>query len=150
MEEAAKRNLVFGIQDAVVTTLGFLAGAVSAKFGEQVDVKAAFLTVVVSSVSMAIGAYQGERSADVADADRLVLAVGAGVMLVAYFITGSALILTFKFKRRFWMPVVVALLLLGVSGVVVAEKPDKAFNVVETVALGLLGVGLGFTAGKLI
>ena len=143
MESTVNRNLVFGIQDASITTIGFLVGAQAARMEKGLATKAGLITVLVSSFSMAIGSYQSERSSGTTD--RVSMAAGAGVMLASYLVTGVLILQAFK-----WLSLVVAvalsLAILGAAALMISE--DKLPETAETLALGLLGVGLGFLSGK--
>jgi hypothetical protein len=143
MESTIYRNLIFGIQDASITTIGFLVGARAASMKKKVVVKAGLITVLVSSFSMAIGSYQSERSSGTKD--RGSMAAGAGVMLLSYLLTGCVILQTFRFS---WLApaIAVSLALLGTAAFVISD--DKVPETAETLALGLLGVALGYLAGK--
>lgn len=59
------RNIVFGVQDGVVTTIGLISGLLlnTRKFTSD-HLRFVVLSILVSSVSMAIGSYQSERAAE--------------------------------------------------------------------------------------
>ena len=146
------RNLAFGVQDAVVTTMGVLVGTAA---GKGVDpFRAGIVSVVASAFSMAIGSYQSERSAelanatDEADIKRTELSGGAMVMFISYLVTGLILVAPWRLR---WFhgngaliaSVIAAALLLGGSAAYVSqglETEHIVTNVAEMLSLALVAV----------
>lgn len=156
LQSIVSRNVIFGIQDAVTTTIGFLFGVYVGKYSRDVIVKTAFITVVVSSMSMAIGTYQSERSVQLNEQlNRGEVFLGATTMFFSYLLTGLLLLLPIRFMRdekmAFACAISLALACLAIAGYAVIEGDEskKTWNGAETAGLGLLGVLAGFLAGKM-
>lgn len=149
------RNIVFGVQDSVVTTIGLMAGVSLSDVPRSDVVRFVLVSVLVSSFSMAIGSYQSERASQAASSqpDRAAMLRGAAIMFFAYLLTGIALMTPYIFSQSQNIVLLgatcIAVLLLGVVGRRTAGSTNPSRNMLETVALGLLALGLGFVSGKI-
>lgn len=144
------RNLAFGVQDAVVTTAGVIAASAAVP---GVDVfRAGLVSVLASAFSMAIGAYQSERSAELANAkddtdiSRSELAGSAGVMFMSYIITGLLVIVPWRLARgrsAITGSVVASVVLLASSAAFVSQNLQVEHivtNVAEMLGLATAAV----------
>lgn len=151
---ALYRNVAFGVQDAVVTTMGVIAASTSIP-GVNVF-NAGLVSVIASAFSMAIGAYQSERSAELASASddvdirRSELTGSALVMFVSYLITGALIVIPWRLtgaqQKRGQVivaSVVIAAALLAASAAFVSQSLQIEHvigNVIEMLALALFAV----------
>jgi VIT1/CCC1 family predicted Fe2+/Mn2+ transporter len=154
------RNVAFGVQDAVVTTMGVIAA--SASIPDVNVFSAGLVSVIASAFSMAIGAYQSERSAELAsarddvDISRSELTGSALVMFVSYLVTGSLIVFPWKFTkdqrgRAVAISVAIAATLLAASAAFVSQgMPSEhiAGNVAEMLALALVAVAGSYMISK--
>lgn len=150
---ALYRNVAFGVQDAVVTTMGVIVASASIP---NVDVfGAGLVSVTASAFSMAIGAYQSERSAGLAgpsgevDTRRSELTGSALVMFASYLITGALIVAPWRLAgaqqrgRVVAVSIVIAAALLSASAAFVSQSlqtQDLIGNVAEMLVLALAAV----------
>jgi VIT1/CCC1 family predicted Fe2+/Mn2+ transporter len=156
---ALYRNIAFGVQDAVVTTTGVLAASAGVP-GVNVF-RAGLVSVVASSFSMAVGAYQSERSAELAtarddvDIRRSELIGSAVVMFLSYMITGALVIIPWRVaggRVATAASVLIAASLLAASAAFVSRDlpvEHVVRNVAEMLALGLVAVGGAYAFSSL-
>lgn len=151
------RNLLFGIQDAAVTTIGILAGVSSAEVPRRYLARVVLISVVVSSISMGIGSYQGERTAEGFEGspDRAEMLLGAVIMSISYFVTGLILMIPIAFLSKTARVVaasatIAAVLSFG-AGYYVASLTDFVDpwkNAAETTVLVLVALAIGYLSGR--
>lgn len=152
------RNLVFGIQDAAVTTIGILAGVSAVELPRIYIARVVGISVVVSAVSMGIGSYQAERTAQNFEEqpNRREMFLGAVIMSTAYFCTGLFLMTPIFFVRRTAVMVLVAValaLILSFAGswyTAVEADVDPGGNALESVLLSSLALAAGFASGRIL
>jgi VIT1/CCC1 family predicted Fe2+/Mn2+ transporter len=150
---ALYRNVAFGVQDAVVTTMGVISASASMPgvnvFG------AGLVSVIASAFSMAIGAYQSEHSAGLADSGgdadvrRSELTGSALVMFVSSLVTGALIVIPWRFSgtqqrgRVVATSAVIAVALLSASAAFVSQGLQTGHligNVIQMLALALVAV----------
>ena len=96
------RTIIFGIQDALVSTTGVVVGVAAGKADRNMMLLAATVTVLVEAISMASGQYVSEKSIHSLEkkqhADNLL--VGAVLMFGAYLIGGAIPIMPILFMPK--------------------------------------------------
>lgn len=145
------RNLAFGVQDAIVTTMGVMVA--SASVADVNVFRAGLVSVVASAFSMAIGAYQSERSAELAtakddvDISRSELTGSAIVMFLSYALSGFLVVLPWRLlknrRNAFVASVAISALLLTASAVFVSQNLQVehiVWNAVEMLLLAFVAV----------
>ena len=85
------RSIIFGFQDALVSTTGVVAGVAAGSNHKDTVVLAGIVTIIVEALSMGVGQYQSEKSVHQMDktgrhTDNLYI-VGS-LMFVSYFLGG--------------------------------------------------------------
>lgn len=152
------RNLVFGVQDGVVTTIGLMTGVSLTETKKADIVRFVLISVLVSSFSMSIGSYQSERASQnfSGNLDRSKMAQGAVVMFLAYFFAGVLVMSPYGFtntnRSLITSAVIISSVLLGIVGgytAMTAGIQSVTSQTIETVSLGLLAVLLGYVSGKI-
>lgn len=62
--EVYVRNFIFGVEDSLVSTVGFVSGVAVAGFGKQNVFLAGLVLIFVEAFSMGVGSYLSEDSAE--------------------------------------------------------------------------------------
>jgi VIT1/CCC1 family predicted Fe2+/Mn2+ transporter len=92
MKGGTLRNVVFGVQDSLVSTVGLVSGVASAQVGRSTLLLTGFVLVAVEAFSMAVGSFlsdASERELRMHRDVRLGSSVWGGfVMLVSYLAAG--------------------------------------------------------------
>lgn len=153
------RNFVFGIEDSLVSTIGFVSGIAAAGLSRHSILMTGAILILVEACSMAIGALMSENSAEEATQQKEVSYMaatwGALVMFVSYVIAGSLVIAPYIFvpiADAFGVAIgisLVALFFLGMlSGHVAGiSRIRKGFS---TVLLGSVAIVIGVGIGMLV
>ena len=83
------RNLIFGAEDSLVSTVGVLFGVASASYNKSSILLTGLIVVVVEALSMGAGAYLSESSALEADDSQDLNPILDGIiMFFSYFLAG--------------------------------------------------------------
>jgi VIT1/CCC1 family predicted Fe2+/Mn2+ transporter len=156
------REIVFGANDGVVTSLGFLVGITGAISNQDIIVIAGVLTIVAGAVSMALGNYLGVKAQREFDEEvehrtsENNPVISGTVMGLAYLVAGlPPLIPFFLFKptaRALVFSVVVAISIMYLIGFIRWTLTRKYFKakVVETISIGIIAAAIGFLAGEVL
>ena len=151
------RNLVFGVEDGLVSTVGLLSGIAIAGVPRETIFLTGVVLIFVEAFSMAAGSFLSEASVEEMDGGvddtRGSVAAGA-VMFASYFVAGFIPLfpyLVFAVGQAFPLSVscsVLALLLLGYwSG----RKTNSAWRKALRMALvGGLAILVGIFAGSVL
>lgn len=152
------RNLIFGVEDSLVSTVGLLAGlATQASTAHQLLVTGT-IYVFVEGFSMSVGSFLSEESAEEYEAGKGVkhreAITGAGVMFVTFIIAGFIPILPyliFAGTNALWASIVVSVGLLALLGFVQAKfsKVNPWPRALRAAIFGGLAIGVGVLVGKL-
>lgn len=148
------RNIVFGVEDSLVSTVGFLSGIAAANVARETLFLSGLILIVVEALSMGVGSLLSEASVEelkTANIDNSRASTGGLVMFGSYFISGFIpLAPYFLFSRPAALPVSIAcsLLALFILGFISA-KFGKARPWKSALRMALLG-GLAITAGVLV
>lgn len=146
------RNLIFGIEDGLVSTVGFVSGIASVNIQSPTLLLSGVVLIFVEAFSMAAGSFLSEESArDVRRRSGRFIGssfLGALVMFLAYLVAGLLVIAPYGFAwTAYAFPWSVglslaALFLLGAFSARVANKAilPRAFR---AVGVGGMAIGLG-------
>ncbi|MEK7646261.1 MAG: VIT1/CCC1 transporter family protein [Patescibacteria group bacterium] len=154
----AVRNFVFGVEDSLVSTVGFVSGIATSDVATETILLSGIILILVEAFSMAAGSLLSDNSAD-EFARKGVLKLskslfGAGVMFFSYIISGVLVIAPYMFwEHAVALPLSIgislcALVLLGtvsarVSGVSVVSKS------ITMVVVGGIAVAIGIIIGNI-
>jgi len=153
------RNVIFGIEDSLVSTVGLLAGIAS----EAIPYKTILLTgsvyIVVEAFSMAVGSFLSEESAEeyVSGAEALGgrAAAGAIVMFLSFVIAGFIPIVPYLFlsgSAGLYGSIVlslIALFILGIAnGRISKIKPIR--RAIRMVVMGGCAIIVGVLVGYFV
>ena len=152
------RNFVFGIEDSLVSTIGFVSGIAAAGFSQKTILLSGAVLILVEAFSMAIGSLLSDNSVEEAlehkEVSYMSSVWGAFVMLVSYVVAGGIIILPYvlvPFAYAFETAIsiaVVALFFLGMLSVKVVGV-SMWHKGLSTVLLGGLAIVIGVGVGLL-
>lgn len=151
------RSIIFGFQDALVSTTGAIVGVAAATNDKNIVVLTGFVVISVEALSMGIGQYQSEKSVHQLDktgkhTDNLY--VGGGLMTLSYFLGGMVPlipILMLDLPISYYLSVIFALIGLFILGFIKAKvvKVDPWRSAIEILVLGGLATLVGILVGQI-
>lgn len=152
------RNLVFGIEDGIVSTVGLLSGIAIADVPRETIILTGTVLVFVEAISMAAGSFLSEASVEELDMKKRAKSeesVKAGTtMFFSYFIAGFIPLLPYIYMMEDALGAsivvsIVTLFLLGAwSGKL--SRAGVLRSAFRMVIVGGIAVGVGVTAGALV
>lgn len=150
------RNLVFGTEDSLVSTVGFISGVAFAGVASKTIILSGVILVFVEAFSMAVGALVSSNSAQEVREHREVSyghsTANALIMFFSYVVSGICVLLPyamFPVRVAFFVSMVIALVLLFTLGVFSGRMAGiapfrKGLSVAGIGAVAILiGVGVG-------
>lgn len=150
------RSIIFGFQDALVSTTGVIAGVAAGTNDKHLVILASLVTITVESLSMGAGQFMSEKSVHQMDktgkhTDNLY--IGALLMGLSYFLGGLIPvlpILTFELPVSATISIISALIGLFVLGYIKAKlvKINPIKSAVEIFVLGGAATLIGLIVGK--
>lgn len=153
------RNFIFGVEDSLVSTVGFLSGIVAGGVEKGAIILTGIVLIFVEALSMGVGSLLSEHSAEEYLARMHTpmtrSTLGGVVMFLSYFVSGFIPLFPYLFleiKYAFWASVFLSLAALFMLGAV----SGKSFGVnifrrgVEVLILGGTTVLLGVAVGRII
>lgn len=152
------RNIVFGVEDGLVSTVGLLSGIAAAGISKSNILTTGIVLVLVEGFAMAVGSLLSEHSTEEYEAAGNVPfghAFAAGlVMFASYLISGMVPLVPYAlFSPAIALPIsisasLIAILGLGaISGRLFGVSPVR--KAIEMLLLGGLAIGLGLLTGRL-
>lgn len=154
------REIVFGLEDSLVSTLGAITGIAAGTGNAYVVILSGVVLIFVESLSMSAGSYLSSKSAAEASRyrkkDSTGVAVRAGFVMGVFYLFGGA----FPLLPYFLLPVgqatapsivitAVALFLLGIGKAkVVGTKWLRSG--LEMTLVSLSAAALGFLVGRVV
>lgn len=152
------RNVIFGVEDSLVSTVGFLSGIASVHMPVQTILLVGFVYICVEGFSMAAGSFLSEESTEeyttgqevpvlypiLGGLAMLVSSIGAGLLpIIPYML--------FSGTTALYTSVVASLTALGVLGFVHARiaKLPVTVRVIRMMLIGGAAIGIGVLVGKL-
>ncbi len=149
------RNFVFGVEDSLVSTVGFISGIVSAGLSRREILISGCILILVEGFSMGVGALISENSvAEVHEHRELPYAASrawAVVMFLSYLAAGALVILPYGFfpvASAFWVSVAVALVLLFCVGALIGHYAHIS-RIKKGLSVALIG-GLAIVIGVVV
>lgn len=153
------RNLIFGVEDSLVSTVGLLAGIAVAGLPRPTILLTGVVLIFVEALSMGAGSFLSEYSVEEYRRQGNVPArrsIGGGVvMFFSYFISGFIPLLPYiiwEASLAFWISIGFSLVSLFVLGVEQARlsKLKIVTNGVRMFLVGGAAILVGVTVGKLL
>ncbi|HXF44082.1 MAG TPA: VIT1/CCC1 transporter family protein [Candidatus Paceibacterota bacterium] len=155
--EILVRNLIFGAEDSIVSTVGMLSGVALAGIARTEILLIGLVLVFVEAFSMAAGSFLSERSTeefvDGRDLPIRYPLIGGAIMFISYFVSGFIPLFPYLFQRTdaaFKMSVVLSLVALFVLGLVSAGRfnANPLRSGIRTLTIGGIAVVLGVVVGR--
>ncbi len=144
------RNLVFGVEDGLVSTVGLLSGIAIAGVDRDTIFLTGVVLIFVEAFSMAAGSFLSEASVEEMDGGtddtRGSLAAGA-IMFASYFVAGFVPLfpyVIFGVSDAFWISIISSVFVLFVLGYWSAMHTKKPWR--KALRMGLVG-GLAILVG---
>lgn len=157
LHENYLRSIVFGFQDALVSTTGVIAGVATGTQDKQIVVLAGLATIAVEALSMGAGQYMSDKTVQQYKKDREHTdspAVSGMFMFGSYFLGGLiplSQILLFRLPEAAIMSVIFALVGLFILGLIKAKivKVSPLHSAFEALLLGGAASAVGIVVGYL-
>src|SRR3989344_8886668 len=151
------RNLVFGVEDGLVSTVGLLSGIALAGVPRGTIFLTGVVLIFVEAFSMAAGSFLSEASVEEMDGgedDTRGSVDAAVIMFAAYFVAGLVPLLpylAFEVGRAFPLSIVSSVLALLLLRYWSGRKTNAAWRKAVRMALvGGLAILVGIFAGRLL
>lgn len=119
------RNIIFGIEDSLVSTVGLLSGIAASAATTHTILLTGVIYIIVEAFSMAIGSFLSEESAEEYEsgvrASNKMPAIGAILMFISFVIAGFVPVAPYLFFAgpiALGVSVVLSIVLLFVLGFV--------------------------------
>jgi VIT1/CCC1 family predicted Fe2+/Mn2+ transporter len=149
--------VVFGVEDGLVSTVGFLTGIATATIDKKNILTTGIILIFVEAFSMGIGSLLSEHSTEEYEAHKEVAlnrpTLAALIMFVSYAISGMLPLAPYIFldpKQGMFWSIALSIVAIGGLGWGNAKifKLDAGRKIMEMVVLGgmaiLVGVGIGY------
>jgi VIT1/CCC1 family predicted Fe2+/Mn2+ transporter len=127
VREGFLRNFIFGVEDSLVSTVGFVSGVASAHVERSTILLAGGILVAVEAFSMAVGSFLSDESVREWRQKGLVSAAsslaGSGVMFASYLVAGVMVLAPYALwpGRAILISILISLVLLFFLGVISAR-----------------------------
>jgi VIT1/CCC1 family predicted Fe2+/Mn2+ transporter len=153
------RNVVFGISDSLVSTVGLLAGIDAAGTARQTILLTGIVYAFVEAFSMAVGSFLSEESAEEYEVKGESSEAGpftAGLVMFFSFILASFIpivpYLLFGLTAALWYSIGFSLLALLIVGMISAKivKVNMMSHAVKMMLLGGAAIVIGVLVGKFV
>lgn len=151
------RNLVFGIEDSLVSTVGLLSGIAVTGSSSALILLTGTILIFVEAFSMAVGSFLSEDSVQIYVEHHknsyVAPLVGGVVMFMSYFISGFIPLLPYVFFRTgdaFLVSIFSALTALFLLGAISAKMFGIHFvrQGIKMLIMGGIAILVGVLAGK--
>jgi VIT1/CCC1 family predicted Fe2+/Mn2+ transporter len=153
------RNIVFGISDSLVSTVGLLAGIDVGGTARQMIVLTGIVYAFVEAFSMAIGSFLSEQSAEEYEARGEAPGGGpftAGVVMFITFILASFIpivpYLAFGLTAALWYSIGLSLVALLIVGMISARivRVNMWSHALKMMLLGGAAIVIGVIVGRFV
>lgn len=150
------RNVIFGVEDSLVSTVGFLSGLASVAMPEKTMLLAAFVYIFVEGFSMAVGSFLSEESTREYEQGSSVAVLpsvlGAVAMLVSSIVAGFIPVLPYLLldgASAIGASIAASLTMLGVLGYLHARlsKLPALPRIARMVLVGGAAIVIGVVVG---
>ena len=146
------KNLVFGIEDSIVSTVGVLFGLASASMDKGTIFTTGLIVISVEAISMGIGSYLSEESTQEIDGQKHKdkPAIEGIIMFCSYYFAGFIPLLPYVMLDTAiakYVSVVAALITLFFVGFLPNKKAKAGFKMAVLAGFAIL---IGFAVGKFL
>lgn len=144
------RNIVFGAEDSLVSTVGVLFGMATAETDLKQILLVGLLVIMVEAVSMGAGAYLSEKSEEEISLSVVAKSSVSGIlMFFSYTIAGFLTLLPYLFfeiSLARYISIIVALVGLFLVGFIPSKKLSSGIRMLVVAGSA---IAVGFIVGKL-
>jgi VIT1/CCC1 family predicted Fe2+/Mn2+ transporter len=161
------REIVFGLEDSLVSTLGAVTGIAAGTHDAYTVVLSGLVLIAVEAISMSAGSYLSSKSAAGVEAQMphprmhrgdhppILPLRGAFVMGVSYLIGGFFPLAPYLFlsvSTALWPSVFLTAVVLYATGAWTGHliKRSSRRSGIEMVAISLLAAGIGYAIGRVV
>ncbi|MBA3789141.1 VIT1/CCC1 transporter family protein [Patescibacteria group bacterium] len=153
------RNIIFGAEDSLVSTVGLLAGIAIGKSSATQILLTGVVYLFVGGFSMAAGSYLSEHSAQEYETGTHVKdngpLFGAIAMFFSFILSGFGLILPYLFfpiASGIFTSIVLSIILLAILGYAQGKisKVSPLRSTIRMVVIGGIAIILGVVIGKFL
>lgn len=146
------KNLVFGIEDSIVSTVGVLFGLATAAMDKSTIFTTGLIVISVEAISMGIGSYLSEESTQEMDgqAHKDKPAIEGIIMFCSYYFAGFIPLMPYVFidiVSAKYISVVLALFALFLVGFIPNKKAKSGLKMAVLAGFAIL---IGFMVGKFL
>lgn len=151
------RNIIFGMSDSLVSTVGLLAGIDITGTSRHIIIATGIIYALVEGFSMAVGSFLSEESVEEFDVKKTVAltdsVTGALVMFVVFVLTAFIPLLPyvyFSLTSALWFSILFSILALFIVGIVSAKlsKISVLRRGLTMASLGAAAIVIGVLVGK--
>src|SRR3989344_5887526 len=153
------RNFIFGAVDSLVSTVGLLAGIVSAGVLQREVIISGVVLISVEAFSMSVGSFLSERTTEEFYSDfeekQSKSLFAALIMFLSYLICGFIPLFPYFITTReqaFWWSILASLLALFLLGLISAKllKTNIFKSAFRMMIIGGIAISLGVIVGMII
>lgn len=146
------KNLIFGIEDSVVSTVGVLFGLATAAMDKSTIFTTGLIVISVEAISMGIGSYLSEESTQEMDgqAHKDKPAIEGIIMFCSYYFAGFIPLMPYVFfdiVSAKYISVALALFALFLVGFIPNKKAKSGLKMAVLAGFAIL---IGFMVGKFL
>lgn len=144
------RNLVFGVEDGLVSTVGLLSGIAIAGVDRETIFLTGVVLIFVEAFSMAAGSFLSEASVEEMDGgkdDTQGSLVAGAIMFASYFVAGFVPLFPYilvPVAQAFWISIATSVIVLLLLGYWSGRRTKNAWE--KALRMGLVG-GLAILVG---
>lgn len=156
--EVYVRNFIFGVEDSLVSTVGFVSGVAAAGFDKQNVFLGGMVLIFVEAFSMGVGSYLSEDSAeefiDHKKGGSRSSFIGAIIMFFSYLIFGMVPLSPYMFlpvSDAMWVSILFSLIALFLLGALSARYYRRRWvkHGIKMFVVGGLAILAGILVGQL-
>jgi VIT1/CCC1 family predicted Fe2+/Mn2+ transporter len=158
-KEGFIRNIVFGVEDGLVSTLGFVSGIAAINIGNDILLLTGVVLIVAEAFSMAAGSFLTAESVRDLTSKRHGShsgpLIGAVIMFVAYIGAGTLVISPYFVAwpgPALGISIAISLTALFVLGIVIARvaRVPVLARGIRAVLVGGAAIGIGIFVARLV
>lgn len=159
MKDLYIRNIIFGIADSLVSTVGLLSGIDVSGTARSVIILTGVVYAFVEAFSMAVGSFLSEESAEEYESKSEVTDnrpyVAGIIMFVSFVLAAFIPIIPYLFlstSTALWLSIALSLAALFIAGLIIARVSEihMVKHAVKMVILGGAAIIIGVIVGKVI
>jgi VIT1/CCC1 family predicted Fe2+/Mn2+ transporter len=158
-KESIVRNIVFGVEDSLVSTVGLVSGIAVAGVGRQTIFLTGIVLIFVEAFSMGVGTFVSETDAEeYIEGKKIALPkaiMSAVVMFISYLVAGIIPLCPYMFyetKQAFSVSILLSLIslfILGATGAATFHKKIISHGL-RMLVFGGIAIAVGIIVGQVV